>query len=260
MGDLGISLYTRKPVMDEIMRRLPATLELTITATFLSIMLGMPLGILTALWRNSWVDHLLRTVSIGALSIVGFWLGIMLQLVLGYLLGLFPLTGRIGLSPPQSVTGFLIVDSILTLNGEALVDSLRHIFLPALAIAFESFATLLRFTRAGVLNVINSDYVSYERAMGMPPFMVTLKYVLRNAVITPVTQIGLIFAQLLGGAVVIEIVFDWPGLGIFLVNSIILSDYKVILGISIWIGLVYIAVNLIIDIAHTFIDPRKVVE
>ena len=111
-GDLGISLYTRQPVIEEIMRRLPATLELTIGAVVLSVLLGVPLGVLTALWRNSWLDHLLRTVSIGALSIVGFWLGIMLQLIFGYKLGWFPLTGRIGLNPPQNVTGFYILDSI----------------------------------------------------------------------------------------------------------------------------------------------------
>jgi peptide/nickel transport system permease protein len=257
-GDLGISLYTRQPVIEEIVRRLPATLELTIGAVVLSVLLGVPLGILTALWRNSWLDHLLRTVSIGALSIVGFWLGIMLQLIFGYKLGWFPLTGRMGLNPPQNITGFYILDSIFTLNLKALVNSTKYILLPAIAISLESFATILRFTRAGVLNVIQSDYVLYERAMGLPNFIIISKYVLRNAITTPVTQVGLIFAQLLGGAVVIETVFDWPGIGIFLVNSIIMSDYKVILGVSIWIGIIYIVVNLVIDIAHTIIDPRRV--
>ena len=257
-GDLGISLYTRKPVIQEIMRRLPATLELTISAVVLSVLLGVPLGVLTALWRNSWLDHLLRTVSIGALSIVGFWLGIMLQLIFGFKLGWLPLTGRIGLNPPQHVTGFYMLDSILTFNWTAFINAAKYILLPAIAIALESFATILRFTRAGVLNVIQSDYVLYERAMGLPNLIIIGKYVLRNAITTPVTQVGLIFAQLLGGAVVIETVFDWPGIGIFLVNSIIMSDYKVILGVSIWIGIIYIVVNLIIDVTHTLIDPRRV--
>lgn len=257
-GDFGTSFYTHQPVLEDLMRRLPATLELTMAAMILSITLGVAAGIVSALTRNSWFDHLLRVVSIGGLSIVGFWLGIMLQLIIGYKLNLLPLTGRIDLYVPQEITGFLTIDSILTWNGKALLSSLMHLALPATAIAFSSFAVIARFTRAGVLNVLRSDYVLYEQAMGLPYFLITLKYVLRNSITSTITQIGLVFASLLGGAAVIETVFEWPGLGNFLVQSILLADYKIILGVTVWIGLVYIVMNLIIDIAQTIVDPRRI--
>lgn len=257
-GDLGISFYTHRPVIKDIMGRLPATLELTIVAVLISVLLGIPLGIISALWRNSWLDHFIRGVTIGGLAIVSFWLAIMLQLLISYKLGFLPLTGRIGVHPPQHITGFFIFDSILTFDAEALFSSIKHIILPATAVAFSTFATIVRFTRAGVLDVIRSDYVLYEQAMGLPYSIIVLKYILRSAITSTVTQIGLLFAMLLGGEVVIEMVFDWPGIGIFLVKSILLSDYKVILGVTVWIGLIYIVVNLIIDTLHTFIDPREV--
>jgi ABC-type dipeptide/oligopeptide/nickel transport system permease component len=257
-GDFGISLYTHQPVMDDLMKRLPATLELTIAAMFLSILMAIPLGIISALWRNSWFDHLLRVVTIGGISIVGFWLGIILQLVFSYKLGFFPLSGRISGTAPQYITGFYVMDSVLTLNGNALLSAIKHLVLPATAVAFSSFAVITRFVRAGVLDVLRSDYVLYESAMGLPSLIIILKYVFRNA-ITAVTQVGLVFAALLGGAaVVIETVFDWPGVGLFLVQSTLLADYKVILGVTVWIGFVFIAANLLIDIAQVIVDPRRV--
>jgi peptide/nickel transport system permease protein len=258
-GDFGISLYTHQPVMDDLMKRLPATLELTIAAMFLSILMAIPLGIISALWRNSWFDHLLRVVTIGGISIVGFWLGIILQLVFSYKLGFFPLSGRITGIGPHSITGFYILDSILTLNGNALLSAIKHLVLPATAVAFSSFAVITRFVRAGVLDVLRSDYVLYESAMGLPSLIIILKYVFRNAITSAVTQVGLVFAALLGGAaVVIETVFDWPGVGLFLVQSTLLADYKVILGVTVWIGFVFIAANLLIDIAQVIVDPRRV--
>lgn len=259
-GDFGVSFYTHQPVLEELGRRLPATLELTIAALALSVLLGIPLGIVSALVRNSWFDHLVRVVTIGGLSIVGFWLGIMLQLVIGYKLNLLPLMGRIDLHAPQNISGFLVLDSILTLNMGALLSSIKHLLLPATAIAFATFAVIARFTRAGMLDALHSDYVLYEQAMGLPYFLIIIKYVLRNSITSTVTQIGLVFASLLGGAAVIETVFEWPGLGNFLVQSIILADYKVILGVTVWIGLVYIVMNLLIDIAQTIIDPRRITE
>lgn len=260
-GDFGISFYTHQPVLEDLIKRLPATLELTIAAMVLSVLMAIPLGIASALWRNSLFDHLLRIVTIGGLSIVGFWLGIMLQLIFSYQLGYFPLSGRISVMPPEHITGFYILDSVLTLNGEALLSAMKHLVLPATAVAFSSFAVITRFVRAGVLDVLQSDYVLYERAMGLPFIVIILKYVLRNAVTSAITQIGLVFAALLGGAaVVIEAVFDWPGVGLFLVQSTLLADYKVILGVTLWIGLVFILANLLIDMAQVIVDPRKMEE
>lgn len=191
------------------------------------------------------------------MAIAAFWLGIELQLVFGYQLDLFPITGRITGAPPKEITGLYILDSILTWNGRALWSSLVHITLPAATLVITAFATLVRFTRAGVLNALNSDYVLYERAMGMSPKLLVYKYVLRNAVTSTITQIGLLFGYLLAGSVVIERVFSWPGMGSFAVESILTMDYAAVLGVALWTGLAYTLGNLIVDIILGFIDPRE---
>jgi len=167
-----------------------------------------------------------------------------------------PLNGRIDGFGPEPVTGFMIIDSLLGWDMESLHSALSHIALPALTLALPAAATIVRFTRAGVLDVINSNYVLYQRAMGMPPGLIVWKYVLRNALISTVTQIGLIFGVLVTNAVVVETVFDWPGIGTFAVQSILQSDHKAIIGFTIWIGGLIVIVNLLVDIVHSFIDPR----
>lgn len=256
-GDLGKSLYSGRRVLRDLIDRFPATLELTIAAMLISILAGIPLGIVAALKRNSLLDHGLRGFTVGGLAIATFWLGIMLQLLFSMWMGVAPLGGRIGVAPPRGVTGLYIFDAMLTLNGAALLSAIQHITLPAMTLAFASFATIMRFTRSGVLDVMQRDFILYERAMGLPPRLVVYKYLLRNAVISTVTQIGLLFGLLLAGAVVVETVFDWPGLGLYAYQSIILSDYQAILGVTLWAGIVYVMVNLIVDIALSLIDPRK---
>jgi len=194
---------------------------------------------------------------VSGLAIASFWLGIMLQLFASMWLGLTPLGGRIGVSAPRLITGLFVLDSALTLNGAALLSSLKHLLLPALTLSFASLATLARFTRSGVLDVIQKDFILYERAMGLPPRIVVCKYVLRNALISTVTQVGLLFGLLLAGAVVIEAVFDWPGLGLYAYQSIVLSDYQAILGVTLLSGFVYVTVNLGVDVVLTLVDPRK---
>jgi peptide/nickel transport system permease protein len=223
----------------------------------ISIFVGMPLGIVSALKRNSLIDHVLRGFTVSGLAIASFWLGIMLQLLISMWLGLTPLGARIGVSGPSSITGLYILDSLLTLNGTALLSSILHIALPSITLAFSALATITRFIRSGVLDVIQKDFILYERAMGLPPKIVIYKYLLRNAVISTITQIGLLFGLLLAGAVVIETVFDWPGLGLYAYQSIILSDYQAILGVTLLAGFVYVSVNLIVDVVLTLIDPRK---
>lgn len=257
-GDLGKSLYSGRKIFRDLVDRFPATLELTLGAMLISVLAGVPLGIIAALKRNSFLDHVLRGFTVSGLAIATFWLGIMLQLLFSMWLGVTPLGGRIGVDPPRFITGLYVLDALLTLNGTALSSAIRHIALPAITLAFASFATITRFTRSGVLDVIQKDFILYERAMGLPPRIVVYKYLLRNAVISTVTQIGLLFGLLLAGAVVIESVFDWPGLGLYAYQSIILSDYQAILGVTLWAGIVYVTVNLIVDILLTLIDPRKV--
>lgn len=258
VGDMGRSLYTQREISDDLLRRLPATLELTLVSITLAILIGVPLGVISAIRANTWVDQLLRVISVSGLAIASFWFAIELQLYFSTRLGWLPLNGRISGFGPDQITGFLLIDSVLTRDWASLRSALWHLILPTLTLAIPAAATLLRFTRAGVLEVINSNYVLYETAMGFPRPLVVWKYVLRNALISTVTQIGLIFGSLFAGAVVVEAVFDWPGLGTYAVQSILQSDTKAILGFSILVGVVFIVINLMVDILHTFIDPRMV--
>jgi peptide/nickel transport system permease protein len=256
-GDLGRSLYTTRPIADDLAARLPATLELTLVAMVASVLIGIPLGVCSALWRNSWLDHALRVITVSGLAIASFWLGIMLQLLFAMRLGWTPLNGRLAGYPPRGVTGLLLVDSVLTGDGPAFTGALAHLALPAATLAFPALATLVRFTRAGVLDVMQSNFVLYERAMGLPRALIVWKYILRNALTSTVTQLGLLFGILLAGAVVTEAVFDWPGIGTYAVNSIIRSDYNAVMGFTVWAGTIFILVNLLVDVAHTLIDPRE---
>lgn len=255
-GNLGTSIYTQRPISEDLFKRLPATLELAICAITLAILLGIPLGVVSALKRNAWIDHVLRVLSVSGLAIAAFWLALELQFLFSMKLRIAPLNGRIGGFGPDPVTGFMIVDSLIGRDWESLRSALSHIALPALTLALPAAATIVRFSRAGVLEVINSNHVLYQRAMGIPPRLIVWKYVLRNALISTVTQIGLIFGVLLTNAVVIETVFDWPGLGSFAVQSILQSDHKAIIGFTIWTGGLIVVVNLLVDIVHSLIDPR----
>lgn len=257
-GDMGRSLYTQREISDDLLRRLPATMELTLVSITLAILIGVPLGVISAIRANTWIDQGLRFLSVSGLAVASFWFAMELQMFFSTKLGWTPLNGRIAGFGPDSITGFFLIDSILTGDWASLRSALWHLILPSLTLALPAAATLLRFTRAGVLEVVNSNYVLYETAMGFPRPLVIWKYVLRNALISTVTQIGLIFGALFAGAVVVEAVFDWPGLGTYAVQSILQSDTKAILGFSILVGVVFIGINLIVDIVHTFIDPRIV--
>ncbi len=255
-GDMGTSLYTTRPIADDLASRLPATIELTLVAMAFSVVVGIPLGVVSALWRNSALDHALRVITVSGLAIASFWLGIMLQLLFAMRLGWMPLNGRLQGFPPRGVTGLFVVDAVLAWDGAALGAALAHLALPTATLAFPALATLVRFTRAGVLDVMQSNSVLYERAMGLPRSVIVWKYILRSALTSTVTQIGLLFGILLAGAVVTETVFDWPGIGTYAVNSIIRSDYNGVMGFTVWAGAIFMVVNLLVDIVQTFVDPR----
>lgn len=257
-GDLGKSLFTGRPVGADLLSRLPATLELTLAALLLSVGLGVPVGVVAALRRNSWVDHAVRLVTISGLAIASFWLAIVLQLWLVMELDWLPLGGRLdpAITPPPVVTGLLVLDAAIAFDGRALGDALAHLVLPAVTLAFPAMATIVRFTRVGMLETLNKPFVQYERAMGLPERVIVWKYMLRNALTSTVTQIGLIAGVLLGGSVVIEAVFDWPGLGYYAVNSIVMSDYNAIMGVTVWVAVIYIAINILVDLVQRLIDPR----
>lgn len=255
-GDMGKSLYTTRLIAQDLTHRLPATMELTLVAIFISMLIGIPAGVISAIKRNSLTDQVLRLLSVSGLAVASFWLAMELQMFFSTRLEITPLNGRISGFGPEKYTGFLILDSLLSWDMESLRDSVMHLLLPAVTLALPAAATLVRFTRAGVLEVVGSNYVLYETAMGMPRALIIWKYVLRNALVSTVTQIGLIFGALFAGAVVVEAVFDWPGLGTYAVQSILQSDNKAIMGFSLLVGLVFVMVNLAVDIVHTFIDPR----
>jgi peptide/nickel transport system permease protein len=256
-GEFGVSLYTQRPIVDDLISRLPATLELTFVAVFLSAVIGIPLGVIAAVYRNSPLDHALRLITVSGLAIAAFWLAILLQLLFAMELQWTPLQGRVDGWGPDAVTGFFLIDAALMWDGAIFLDVVAHMMLPAITLAFPAMATIVRFTRAGVLDAINSNYVLYEQAMGFPRRVIVWKYVLRNALIGTVTQIGLIFGVLIANGVVVEAVFNWPGLGLYAVNSILQSDYNAIMGFTIVQGVIFIIVNLSVDIAHGFIDPRE---
>jgi ABC-type dipeptide/oligopeptide/nickel transport system permease component len=256
-GDFGTSLYTHRQIVDDLFARIPATLELNTVSIIVAAAIGIPLGVISAVHRNSLIDHVLRIVTVSGLAFAAFWLAVLFQLLFAMKLGWTPLQSRVNGWGPTEVTGSFIIDSILMGNMDILRDVLAHMILPVMTLAFPAMATIVRFTRAGVLEAISSSYVMYEEAMGFPRRLIVWKYVLRNALIGTVTQIGLIFGILIANGVVVESVFDWPGLGRYAVESILQSDYNAIMGFTIVAGTIFIVVNLLVDIAHAFIDPRE---
>lgn len=255
-GNFGISLFTQQPIIHDLVARLPATLELTLVAVLVAALVGIPLGVLCGLNRNSWLDHILRVVTVSGLAVASFWFAMQLQFLFSMKLGWLPLSGRIEGFPPTPVTNLMVVDALIEGDGEMLGDALRHLALPALTLALPAAATVVRFTRNGVIGVINSPSVAYQKAMGFPRRVIVWKYVLRMAMTATVTQLGLIFGILLAGAVVVETVFDWPGLGAYAVRSILQSDYNAVMGFTLCTGALFVFINLLVDLLQAAIDPR----
>lgn len=257
-GDLGVSYYSNRPIALDIAERLPATLELSFVSLLFSVMVGVPFGIYSAIHHNGIIDHLMRALSVAGIAIASFWLAIILQLIFSMDLEWLPLRGRLSTATPAppDLTGLYLLDSLLTGQWATFWDALKHIILPSVTLALGATATIVRFARSGVLDTLQRDYVAYERAVGYPRRILIWKYVLRNSVITTVTQIGLLFGSLLAGAVVIEAIFDWPGLGSFLISSLLASDYQAIVSITLVVGLVYALLNILVDVVHALLDPR----
>jgi peptide/nickel transport system permease protein len=256
-GDLGTSLFTTRPVWEDLSARLPATIELTVAAMLVSVVFGIPLGVIAALHRNNFIDHLLRVVTVAGLAVASFWLALLLQLLFAMDLRWLPLQARITGFPPPAITGFYVIDALLEGNFTRLGNVLAHLTLPALTLAFPALATVVRFTRAGVLETLQRSFVTYQRAMGIPGGLIVWKYVLRNSLVSTVTQIGLLFGILLAGAVVIETVFQWPGIGAYAFEAILQSDYPGVMGFTLYAGFVFGIVNLAVDVSHAVLDPRE---
>ncbi|BCH29262.1 peptide ABC transporter permease [Mesorhizobium sp. L-8-10] len=257
-GDLGTSLLTRRPVAADIAAYLPATLELVFAAMFIAVAVGIPLGLVTAVWRNRWPDYLAQVGAIGAISMPRFFLGLLLQLCFAMWLMWLPLGGRLPIVviPPPTVTGFLTIDSLIAGNWTAFTLSLRHLALPAIAMSLSPLATIMRMMRSSTIEVMQQDYVMTARALGLSSTKIVTKYVARNAVSATLTVIGLYFGWLLGGTVLVETVFDWPGLGLYATKAIVSQDMMPVIGVALVIGLLFVIANLVIDILYGVINPK----
>ncbi|ACO45907.1 ABC transporter permease [Deinococcus deserti] len=256
-GDLGSGIKSNIPVRDELGSRFPATAELSLAALTFAILIGMPAGIIAALRRNSMWDNLATTISLVGVSMPVFWLGLLLSYFFAVKLGWLPPSARLGNeSTLEPITGLYVLDAILRGQPAALWDTLRHLLLPAIALGSIPLAIIARITRSSMLDVLGQDYVRTARAKGLSGRSVTLKHALRNAMLPVVTVIGLQAGALLGGAVLTETIFSWPGIGSWVYEAISQRDYPVIQGGVIFAALVVSLVNLLVDLSYAALDPR----
>lgn len=257
-GDLGTSIRNRRPVIRDLAERFPASLELTSVSLFLCVVMAIPLGVMSAVKRNRLVDHVTRVLALFGVSMPVFWWGLLLLLVFYFRLGWLPGPGRIDLtvSPPVGYTSLYILDSILSRDWRALASSARHLVLPAFCLCYVYLAIMTRMVRSSMLEVLSCDYIRTARANGLPERTVIYKHALRNALAPTVTMVGLSFGELIGGAILTETIFAWPGLGSYMVDSVLFLDFPAIMGCTVLICLVYMIVNLIVDITYGFLDPQ----
>ena len=257
-GDWGQSVLTRRTVWDDLKIYLPATLELVIAALALAVVVGIPAGLMSAVYANRWPDYLSRVVSLGAISMPRFFLGLILQLVFAMWLGWLPLGGRYPIidEPPPKLTGFLTIDALASGDGTAFLVALQHLILPAFAMSLSPLATITRMMRATTLEVLQQDYVLTERALGLSQRLIIFKYVLKNAMSASLTVIGLYVGWLLGGTVLVETVFDWPGVGLYATKAIVTQDFMPVMGVTLAIGTIFILANLVVDLLYGLLNPK----
>jgi len=257
-GDLGQSEQSHRPVRDDLAEFIPATAELAVTSMLIALVLGMSLGIVAAVRRNRLTDQVLRVVSLGGISMPTFWLALVALYLFFFRFGWLPGSGRLDpdVLPPPHVTGLFTVDALLAGDVPTFVNALQHLVLPACVLAAYNVGLLTRFTRAAVLEVINNDYVRAARAKGLPEATVVLRHVLRAALPPIVTIAGLGFANVMTGTVLVESIFAWPGIGQYAFHSATTLDLPSIMGVSLFVAVVYIAVNFAVDVLYGAIDPR----
>ena len=258
-GDFGQSLSTGQPVLTELVQRLPASLELTFSALLFAVVIALPLGVLAATRPGSWIDHLCRLVTTAGVSLPTFFTGLLLAYVFYFLLGVAPAPlGRLDplFSPPPSITGMYLIDSLVAGEGAVFRASLLQILLPAITMGLFVLAPLARMTRASMLGVLSADFIRTARALGLGGSTVLYTYAFRNALLPVVTTLGMVFSFLLGSNVLVEKVFAWPGIGSYAIESLTASDYAPIQGFVLTMGVLYVLLNLAIDVAYGLIDPR----
>lgn len=259
-GDLGISISSRRPVLADILDYAPATLELATIAFLLSLLVGLPLGVVAAVKRDSWVDHLARFVALIGVSAPTFWLAFIMLAIFYGQLDWAPGPGRLDpiAFPPDRVTGLLLIDTALARDWETFRDAAAHLVLPSIVLAASTLGLITRTTRAAMLEALSQDYVRVARAKGLLARVVVTGHAVPNAMLPVVTLGGLAYAQLLTGAVMTETVFGWPGLGRYTFRSAVTVDFPAIMAITAIVAAIFVLVNLLVDLSYALLDPRVV--
>lgn len=254
-GDFGESIRTYRDVRLDLRDFLPATVELVLVALVIAVAVGVPLGVLAAVGRNSWLDNGTRLLAVPGVAMPRFWVGILLQVGLAYQLGLFPIVGRAA-RPPARITGLHLVDALLLGDVAAFADSALHLALPAVTLALPTLAQLARITRASMIDVFRRQFMLVHRAYGMPPARLILRYGLRNGLTSVLTLIGMTYGALIENAFLVEVVFSWPGISAYGAAAVLAKDFNAVVGVTLIVGLSFVLANFLVDVLYGFVDPR----
>ncbi|MGX6445813.1 ABC transporter permease [Neobacillus sp. K501] len=257
-GDLGTSIRTGRPVLDDLMQFFPATFELSVVAMTIALVLGILFGIISAIFRNKPIDHVIRTVSISGVSIPSFWFALIMLNIFSSVLGITPGPGRIDArsSTPEGGTGLLLLDSLVSGDFQLFGDVAMHLILPGTVLGFFTMGLIARQTRSNLLEVMSMDYIRTARSKGLKESAIIVKHAIANSMIPVITVAGIGFCNLLGGMVLVENIFAWPGIGQYAYLSAVSLDFPAICGVSLLIAFIYVVINLLIDILYGIIDPR----
>jgi peptide/nickel transport system permease protein len=257
-GNLGMSIKTRRPVIEDLKSFLPATIELATSSIVVGMLMGVSLGVVSAVHRNRWVDHIARFVSLIGVSLPVFWLALILLFVFYSRLGMVAGPGRLdpGLIPPPRMTGLMTLDALLAGQWSILGNALSHLVLPSITLGFFTAGLITRVTRSAMLEVLGQDYIRTARAKGLRERLVVLRHAFRNSMVPVVTVIGFSFANLLAGTVLTERIFAWPGIGSYAFQASTTLDFQAIMGVSMLIALIFIVTNLVVDLLYYVLDPR----
>lgn len=257
-GDMGRSIKSRRPVIEDIRAFLPATIELATAAILFGVTIGVTLGMLSAVWRNSWLDHIARIVSLLGVSVPVFWLALLALYIFYAQLGWSAGPGRldVGMEPPPHVTGLYTVDALLAGEWDVFRNAVSHLILPALVLGSFTTGLITRVTRSSMLEVLGNDYIRTARSKGLTPRTTVFRHAFRNALIPIVTVIGFSYGNLLAGTVLTESIFAWPGIGQYAYRASASLDFPAIMGVSLVIALIFILVNLLVDVLYFWLDPR----
>ncbi len=257
-GEFGRSVASGRSVGRDLARYFPATLELCLLAMTIGLVFGISLGMLSALFKDRWLDHVTRIFAVSGIALPPFWFGLLLQLGFAVWLGWLPTSGRIGVStePGEPITGLLLVDAVLRGDAALFGQSLSYILLPALVLSLPCLASILRVNRSEMVEALRADYVTAARAHGVSPWRLVTVHALKNAMLPTLAIIGLRWGWMMSSTVLVETVFDWPGIGLYAVSSSISGDFKPVMGVTLIVGLNFMLVNLVVDLLYGVLDPR----